>query len=640
MSIKNIYMIQPNYLYGSSAHLPYAAGTIIAYAFINEDIKSHYSLKKIQFQRESIEKTVREADNPFVIGFSTYVWNFEYNKALAKRFKEKYPDCVILFGGHHVPPGEELLREYNFIDILIHGEGEEPFSQILMSFIDNSPLDEIPNISFRKNGAFINTPFKEYSSCNYPSPYLEGYFDSFFTDYPEFSFELMFETNRGCAYNCAYCDWGSLRTKIRLFPMERILREFEWACKHKIEFFGCADANFGILARDEEIIDRLVELKRTTGFPKKFQTSYAKNNSERIFNIGKKLDENDMNKGVTLAFQTLSPVASKNVGRTNVSVNYYTQLMNRYNAANIPTYTELILGLPGETYRSFADGMNTLIKAGQHHSIYVHNCEWLPCSEMGNRVYINKFEIGTTKIPLNEPHMQSPKGKEIPEYSQIVTKTFSMDQPMWIETNLLSYTVQCFHHMNLLQFFAIYLFDMQKIEYIDFYERLLSFNDDHPYTVSGKVFAEIRLRLKSVIDGTGGLLCYDDKFGDIGWPFEEFAFLEIVCEIDRFYNEIREFLDSFDIPAEILDDLLLYQRNIIKRPGRKKVEYTINYNFHDYFMNRFKAGNIELVKHKNIIEITDNENISEWEDYARRVVWYGRKESKNIYTSCVTVKDK
>lgn len=639
MENKNIYMIQPNYLYGKSAHFPYAAGDVVAYAFNNSDIYANYSLKKIQFLRENIEKAVQEAENPFIIGFSTYVWNFEYNKALAKKFKKKYPNCVIIFGGHHVAPGDELLQKCDFIDILIHDEGEEPFTQVLLSFIGKANLKDVPNISFRKNGNMITTPFQEYTDCDYPSPYLEGYFDSFFEDYPELSFELMFETNRGCAYNCSYCDWGSLRTKIRRFPMERIFREFDWACRHKIEFFGCADANFGILARDEEIIDRLIELKVLTGYPQKFQTSYAKNNSERIFNIGKKLDENDMNKGVTLAFQTMSPVAAKNVGRTNVSMQYYTKLMNLYNAANIPTYTELILGLPGETYRSFADGINKLIKAGQHHSIYVHNCEWLPCSAMGGKEYIERFGIGTTMIPLNEPHMKCPKDEEIPEYSQIVTKTFSMDHDMWIETNMLSYTVQCFHHMNLLQFFAIYLFNEQRVEYIDFYERLLAFIDQTPDTVAGTVFARIRLRLKAVLAGTGGLLCYDKTFGDIAWPFEEYAFLEIVRRIDRFYDEIKAFLESFGMQAEILKDLLLYQRNIIKKPGRKEIEYTINYNFHEFFLNKFKGGDIKLVKRKNTIKIVDSDNISGWEDYARYVVWYGRKESKNIYTTGVTVKD-
>jgi len=210
----------------------------------------------------------------------------------------------------------------------------------------------------------------------------------------------------------------------------------------------------------------LIEFKNTTGYPQKFQTSYAKNNSERIFNIGKKLDESDMNKGVTLAFQTMSSIAAENVGRSNISITHYTHLMKMYNAARIPTYTELILGLPGETYESFASGINQLIKAGQHHSIYIHNCEWLPCSTMGSREYVDKYKISTTFIPLNQPHMESPKGDEIPEYSQIVTETYSMNNNMWIEMNMLSYAVQCFHHMNLLQFFAIYLFNEKAIEYV------------------------------------------------------------------------------------------------------------------------------------------------------------------------------
>lgn len=639
MQRKNIYMIQPNYLYGNSAHLPYAAGAVAAYAFRDDEIRRRYELKKIQFLREDPDVCVAEADDPFLIGFSAYVWNFEYNKALARKFKQAYPGCVIVFGGHHVAPGGGLLDDCDFIDILVHGEGEEPLRQILLSLAGKGRMGDIPNISYRENGTVVSTHDEEYSSCDYPSPYLEGYFDSIVSGHPELSFELMFETNRGCAYNCSYCDWGSLRTKIRRFPLQRIYDEFDWACERKIEFFGCADANFGILARDEEIIDRLVELKSTTGYPKKFQTSYAKNNSQRIYNIGKKLHDSDMNKGVTLAFQTLSPEAAANVGRTNVSITHYTKLMRLYNAANIPTYTELILGLPGETYRSFADGLNMLMEAGQHHSIYVHNCEWLPCSAMGSRAYIERFGIGISRIPLNQPHMASPKdSKEIPEYSKIVTQTASMDHSMWIETNMLSYTVQCFHHMNLLQFFAMVLHDKKKVAYIDFYEQLLRHIEKNPACVCGRVFADIRRRLFEVVEGRGGLLCYDDDFGDISWPFEEYAFLKIVKQLDTFYDEIGDFLRTFGLPDDLFDSLLLYQRNIIKRPNREAAEFDLAYNLPDYFAGKFKGESTAPARENVTVQVTDSDIITDWAAYARHVVWYGRKESKNICSGRVMMR--
>ena len=640
MNRKNIYMIQPNYLYGNSAHLPYAAGAVAAYVFSDPVIRENCELKKIQFLREDPDTCVAQAEEPFLIGFSSYVWNFEYNKILAEKFKRAYPGCIIVFGGHHVAPGGELLDRFAYMDILVHGEGEEPLRQILLALLGKGNLHEIPNISFREGGKAFNTPYKEYSSCDYPSPYLEGYFDDIVSGHPELSFELMFETNRGCAYSCSYCDWGSLRAKIRRFPLQRVYDEFEWACKRKIEFFGCADANFGILARDEEIIDRLIELKNTTGYPKKFQTSYAKNNSQRIYNIGKKLHDSDMNKGVTLAFQTLCPEASANVGRTNVSLQHYKKLMRLYNAANIPTYTELILGLPGETYRSYADGLNMLMEAGQHHAIYVHNCEWLPCSAMGSRAYIERFGIGISKIPLNQPHMALSKDSgEIPEYSQIVTKTASMDHDMWIETNMLSYTVQCFHHMNLLQFFAIALHDEKKVAYIDFYERLLAYIDHHAASVCGRVFADIRRRLREVVEGRGGLLCYDSEFGEISWPFVEYAFLKIVREIDTFYDEIADFLRAFGLPDDLFDSLLLYQRNIIKRPNRKTAEFDLAYNLHDYFAAKFKGESAAPVRQRITLKIADSDIMTDWASYARYVVWYGRKESKNICSGFVTAKD-
>ncbi len=638
MELKNLYMIQPNFLYGKTAHLPYACGTLVAYAFSDEDISTNYKLKKIQFLREPVESCVTQAEDPFVLGFSTYVWNFEYNKALAKRFKEVYPSCLIVFGGHHVPPGKTLLEQCPFIDILIHGEGEEPFRRVLLSRLGKVNLNDIPNISFRKDGALITTPTEVYTHCDYPSPYLEGYFDSFFSDYPDLNFELIFETNRGCPYNCAFCDWGNLKSKIRLFPLDRIYRELDWACKHRIEFIACADANFGILDRDEVIIDHIIQLKNKTGYPQKFQTSYAKNNSDRIFRIGKKLHDNSMNKGVTLSLQTLSEDAAAKVGRTNVSIKHYTELMRLYNAEDIPTYTELILGLPGENYTSFANGLDNLLNAGQHHSVYVHNCEWLPCSVMGDPDYIKQHKVETTLVPLNQPHMGHPKRGEIQEYSRIVTSTYSMDNLMWIDMNMLSYTVQCFHHMNLLQFFALYLHAVQGLSYIEFYERLLNHIMERSDTVSGKIFKEIRSNLENILRGQGNLIVFAEDFGDVSWPFEEYAFLCIVRELEKFYDETEPFLRSFGIPEDLMEDLLFYQRNMIKRPGGVFAQKELRYNLHEFFTDIFKSREGKLLKMSNFLTIEDREPLDNWPDYARIVVWYGKKESKNIYTDSVDVK--
>lgn len=639
MKIKKVYMVQPNYLYGKAVHFPYASGTLIAYAWKNKTIKENYSMEKIFFLREKIDKSISEIEEPFLAGFSTYVWNFEYNKAFAKKLKEKHPNCFVVFGGHHVAPGNELLGNCDFIDMLIHGEGEEVFAQLLLSLLDNSDFSSIPNISYRKNGVAVNSPYEPITNCDYPSPYAEGCFNSLMKENKDLEFLAMLETSRGCPYECTYCDWGDYTAKIRQFPMERVFDDIDWIVEHKIEGAGCADSNFGIFDRDRKIVDRLVDANIKTGYPKKFQASYAKNSTVRIFEMTKKLNEHNMSKGVTLSFQTMSSTVADNIGRSNIDIESFSKLLRMYNEANIPTYTELILGLPGETYESFISGVNELLKAGQHYAMYFHNCEWLPCSAMGSKEYVEQYGIEVSVIPLNQPHMSLPKKDEIQEYSQIVTKTFSMDNNSWIEMNMFSFTVQCFHHLGLLQFFAIYLFHEQGIGYDVFYKSLLDFINSNTDTVCGKVFAGIKQNLQAVVEGKGALVCYDEKFGDVTWPFEEYIFLEIIYQREIFYEEIKPFLASFDIPQDILNELLLYQRNMIKVPNKVETIFKTAYDFHSFFENKFIGKDDKLAKRKCTITVWDDKKISSWEDYARFVVWYGRKDSKNIYTNSVTVKD-
>ena len=108
---KNIYMLQVNYPYGKTAHLPYTAGVLMSYAMADRRIRETYTLRKIFFLRDDPAVVIDGIREPDVIGFCTYLWNFEYNKYIAREVKKRYPSCTVIFGGHHVPPGGSLLEE-------------------------------------------------------------------------------------------------------------------------------------------------------------------------------------------------------------------------------------------------------------------------------------------------------------------------------------------------------------------------------------------------------------------------------------------------------------------------------------------------------------------------------------------------
>ena len=92
------------------------------------------------------------------------------------------------------------------------------------------------------------------------------------------------------------------------------------------------------------------------------------------------------------------------IGRKNLTMEHFSALMEKYNAVGIPTYSELILGLPGETKDSFCRGLCKLLESGQHNSLSVYYLEMLPNSDIADKGYIQKHGIQVIKVPFNHIH--------------------------------------------------------------------------------------------------------------------------------------------------------------------------------------------------------------------------------------------
>ena len=86
-----MYLSQTNYLHGpenKNMYLPYAVGCLWAYASKDKYISDNYRLNEILVLREDVKKVVKRIENPYVVGFSCYVWNEEYQLELSKQIKK------------------------------------------------------------------------------------------------------------------------------------------------------------------------------------------------------------------------------------------------------------------------------------------------------------------------------------------------------------------------------------------------------------------------------------------------------------------------------------------------------------------------------------------------------------------------
>ena len=631
---KNIYLFQVSYLHENSTFLPYTAGALTAYAESIEEIRDFYDFKEPVFIRNNrIDDVLSRVEKPAVCAFSNYIWNHEYNKAVARKLKERFPDCVVVFGGHQMTADETLLETEPQIDCMIFGEGETTFTALLLALKNGTELTEVDNIAFRKDGRPVKTKRSfGRGDLDFPSPYLTGAFDSLLQNYPHISFNALLETNRGCPYGCTYCDWGGGEggTHMRFFPEEKVMEEIRWIASHNIEMVIFCDSNFGMFERDERFIDEIVRLHTENSSLKKVQTSYAKNSNDRVFSITKKLTDCNMNKGTTISFQTLCENVLENINRKNIPIDTFSNLMKKYSNAGIPTYSELILGLPGETFQSLVEGIDVLLESGQHNAIYVHNCEVLPFSPMGDKEYIKLHGIETVKIPINQPHCTI-DDDEIIEFSRLVVQTNSMSRDDWVDMNIYSDIIQAFHNGGLLIFFSLYLRYVEGLSYSAFYLAFRDFLAAHPETVAGKALRVIRSKLKEVTEAKASAYFVDERFGSVGWPPEEYLFLLTMYQADRFYAETEAFLRPFFKDGEMFEELLSFQRSVLKRPAQQPIDFGLHYNFKQFFVGVLKNETPSLERKCERYKVAAPQYFKSWMDYARYVVWYGKKDSRAYY---------
>lgn len=71
------------------------------------------------------------AEKPQIIGFCCYIWNINQTLKAAKLIKSELANTIIVFGGPEVSyNAKDVLKENDFIDFIISGEGEEPFLRL------------------------------------------------------------------------------------------------------------------------------------------------------------------------------------------------------------------------------------------------------------------------------------------------------------------------------------------------------------------------------------------------------------------------------------------------------------------------------------------------------------------------------
>ena len=123
------------------------------------------------------------SDRQDVVGFSCQPWNIDKVHHLSQVLKLAAPDLRIVWGGPEAGfrPTTAMVQEPAvFEDVVVCGEGEVTFVELLQRWLANHGLEGVLGIAYRDGGRVVLSPREGRRSTDLdmlPSPYLSGALD-------------------------------------------------------------------------------------------------------------------------------------------------------------------------------------------------------------------------------------------------------------------------------------------------------------------------------------------------------------------------------------------------------------------------------------------------------------------------------
>jgi radical SAM superfamily enzyme YgiQ (UPF0313 family) len=635
---------QINNGFSGQYYLPYSVGLLYAFVLKNSIRPEKYEFNSIIYKRKLLSECFEHLKDRDVVLFSVYVWNEQISLSIAKKLKEHDSKKFIIFGGPSVPDNkynkaENYIRQNSFIDVLVHQEGERTILQLLDEFPKND-LKNTPNISFLDRGNYYNVSnlprLRDFETV--PSPYLTGIFKDLIKENPNEKWLASWETNRGCPFSCTYCDWGSAtNSKVSSMHLDRVFDELDWFSKNRIEFIFCCDANFGMLARDYDIAMKAVENKKKFGYPHVLSVQNTKNARERAYKVQKLLADSGLSKGVTLAMQSVDTHTLKSIKRDNISIEDYQELQKRFTKDGIPTYTEFILGLPGDTYNSFADGVSQVIQSGQHNKIQYNNLSILPNAEMSYPHNIENDKIVTVEGPIVNIHGSLDETPEdgITEKQQLVISTISLPFDDWKKTRVFASVSELLYFNKLTQIPLLVLNKLENISFRELFEQFI--NSPKKFNILYNIVKNFYNHADRISKGQGEFL-YKEGLLDIYWPPGEYEYIKLVKnnDLENFYIEFSEYYKKFcktEKSVAIFIDALELNKKMMRLPDQNSDETFVDkYNIFQSYQSIIKMEEHNFKTSERIsLRITKNDmKFETFESWLREVIWYGHRSGKYL----------
>lgn len=290
--------------------------------------------------------------NTQIAFFSSYVWCIQKIRTVASLIKKKSNMLLVVGGCEITNTAEKVMSNDNNIDVIILGEGEEAFYELINKYKGNKDIfSDIPNIMFRVKNEIIKSeqkPFEDVSTHFYPLLIDEwGDCD-----------RVCYETSRGCLMKCKFCLWHKGDNKLKFYPISKVKDDLaRLFLLPKLKFLEIVDADICMnKSRAMEILKYIRHLNDIRE-KKKLRRIFIQLETNPLMLDDKLIDElAKHDRIVDFGLQTINEELNEDMKRI-YSTNLYFKNLNKI--VTVPGkyfgeyMIEIIYGLPDDTLNGF-----------------------------------------------------------------------------------------------------------------------------------------------------------------------------------------------------------------------------------------------------------------------------------------------
>lgn len=326
----------------------------LSLAYIASYLENHdFEVKILDLGVEHLDtnKLLRFVDkfSPQIIGFTSTTPTIMKVYELINTLRFEFPDIKYVLGGSHATAlPEEALKH---VDIVIRGEGEETFLEVVKAIKTRKQIDNIKGISFKKNKKVFHNSDRaliaNLDSIPLPAWHLLDLKKYHYFGAKRHPIASVF-TSRGCPYNCSFCNKNIFSRKIRLRSNENIMKEVDLLVNQfGVKEIHISDDVFNI--NKKKTIDLCKNIQK-----RNYDLNFFPHNGVRVSSIDKQVLDAFWDAGFYgLAFgvesgdQKVLDYNSKGIKIAEIKKAF--KLTKNY---DFTTWGFFILGLPGETKTS------------------------------------------------------------------------------------------------------------------------------------------------------------------------------------------------------------------------------------------------------------------------------------------------